>query len=154
MSQQPAPGGIAINHSDASIGAAAQNALAWASSVPYDALEVAVSGGRISLSGSVDWKYQKQAAVQAVRFLAGVQGVNDLIVLKPRLPAGAIKVHIETALREQTALDARHIEVRVDGPDVTLTGTVGSFAEREMATDTAWGTPGIRNVVDELTFTG
>jgi osmotically-inducible protein OsmY len=34
---------------------------------------------------------------------------------------------------------------------VTLTGTVHSWPEREVARHSAWGTPGVRKVIDKLT---
>ena len=38
----------------------------------------------------------------------------------------------------------------VEGADVTLSGTVHNWAERDLATRSAWGTAGVRNVVDKL----
>jgi len=40
----------------------------------------------------------------------------------------------------------------VHGSDVTLSGTVHSWDERDTATHSAWGTPGVRNVVDTMTL--
>jgi len=39
----------------------------------------------------------------------------------------------------------------VQGSDVTLTGAVHSWSERELARDSAWNSPGVRNVVDKMT---
>jgi osmotically-inducible protein OsmY len=36
------------------------------------------------------------------------------------------------------------------GADVTLTGTVHSWAERDRATRSAWGSSGVRKVVDKM----
>ena len=48
--------------------------------------------------------------------------------------------------------DAKAISVAVHGSDVTLSGHVRNWAERATATQSAWGTPGVRNVVDMLTL--
>jgi osmotically-inducible protein OsmY len=46
--------------------------------------------------------------------------------------------------------DAQTISVAVKGGDVTLTGTVHSWDERDLATSTAWGSAGVRNVIDKM----
>jgi hypothetical protein len=48
--------------------------------------------------------------------------------------------------------DANEISVAVSGSEVTRTGTVHSWAERDLASTSAWGTPGVREVVDKLTL--
>ena len=138
--------------SDADIARSAENVLSWAASVPDGAIKVMVEGGWITLSGAVDWQYQKQAASDAVRFLIGVQGVSDQIAIKPTVIMKAVKADIEAALNRRATRESKKISVKVDGADVTLTGTVHSYAERELATNSAWGTPGVRNVVDEMTL--
>jgi len=47
--------------------------------------------------------------------------------------------------------DAQQILVEVRGIDVTLTGTVHCWSERNLARHSAWGSPGVRNVVDRTT---
>ncbi len=58
----------------------------------------------------------------------------------------------ESALTRAAIADAGKISVAVHGCDVTLSGTVHNWAERETATNSAWGTPGVRNVVDMMTL--
>ena len=45
-----------------------------------------VQDGRITLSGDVDWYYQKEHAEDAVRHLTGVLGVTNSITIKPPVP--------------------------------------------------------------------
>jgi len=137
---------------DGDIAKSARNMLSWATSVPDDAIKVLVEDGWITLSGAVDWQYQKEAASDAVRFLIGVKGVSDQIAIKPTVTMSAVKADIEAALSRRAARDAKKISVQVDGTEVTLTGTVHSYAERQLATNSAWGTPGVRNVVDDMTL--
>ena len=82
----------------------------------------------------------------------GVRGVSDQIVVKPKVSLSAVKSEIEAALKRRAAADAKKISVNVQGADVTLTGTVHSWSERELAKHSAWGTPGVRNVVDKMAF--
>ena len=52
----------------------------------------------------------------------------------------------------QLPQDADTIAVAVKGADVTLSGTVHSWAERELATRSAWSSLGVKNVVDKMTL--
>ena len=137
---------------DADIAEAAENVLEWTSSLPAGAVQVMVEGGWVTLSGDVDWQYQRQAATDSVRYLMGVTGVSDQIGIKPSLTATAVKSDIEAALKRTAIADANEISVAVQGSDVTLSGTVYSWNERNTATNSAWGTPGVRNVVDRMTL--
>ncbi len=118
--------------------------------MPRDCIKVMVENGWITLSGEVGLEYQKTVAADAVRYLLGVTGVTADIVVKPSVSAATIKTDIQASLRRRAKADAEDILVEVDGSDVTLTGLVHSWAERELANHSAWGTPGVRNVVDRL----
>ena len=111
-----------------------------------------VEGGWVTLSGDVDWQYQRQAANDSVRCLMGVTGISDQISIKPSVTATAVKSDIEAALKRTSIADAKQISVAVHGSDVTLSGTVHSWDGRDTATNSAWGTPGVRNVVDLMTL--
>lgn len=137
---------------DADIAESAKNILGWSSYLPEKAVSVMVEGGWLTLSGEVEWQYQKLAAVDGVRHLMGVRGVSDQIGLKATASPLAVKSDIEAALKRRAKTDAQQIGVDVHGSDVTLTGTVHSWAERELATHTAWSSPGVRNVVDKMSL--
>ena len=135
---------------DADIAESAKNILSWTSSLPADAVKVMVEGGWLTLSGDVEWQYQRQDAAHGVRFLAGVTGVSNQIAIKPSLSGTVVKSDIEAALKRRAAADAKTIAVDVKGGDVTLTGTVHSWSERDLATRSAWGSAGVRKVVDKM----
>jgi osmotically-inducible protein OsmY len=111
-----------------------------------------VEGGWVTLAGEVSWEYQRQSASAAVRYLMGVTGVSDQITIKPRASAVAVKSDIEAALKRHAQADAQRILVSVKDGDVTLTGKASSWSERDLARNSAWGTPGVRNVVDNITI--
>ena len=135
---------------DTDIAESARNILAWTSSLPVDKVQVLVEGGWLTLSGNVEWQYQRQDAADSVRHLAGVTGVSNQIAIKPSPTAAVVKSDIEAALKRRAAADAKTITVEVKGGDVTLTGTVHSWAERDLATRSAWGSSGVRQVVDKM----
>ena len=131
-----------------------ENVLEWATFLPKDHVKVMVEGGLVTLSGKVDWEYQRQAATGAVRYLMGVTGVSDQIVIKkPKVSSSAVKSDIEAALKRRATADAQKILVEVHGADVTLTGNVDSWSERALARNSAWGTSGVQSVTDNMTVT-
>jgi len=137
---------------DADIARSVENSLEWSTSVPSGAVKVMVEGGWVTLSGELDWHYQKLAAAESIRYLLGVTGVSDQIAVKPKASVSAVKADIEAALKRSAAADAKKISVEVNGSEVTLTGKVHSWSERETATTSAWGTPGVRKVIDKMTL--
>jgi osmotically-inducible protein OsmY len=137
--------------SDADIARSAENTLEWLILLNKDSVNVMVEDGWITLSGEVDWDYQKQIATGAVRYLMGVRGVSDQIAIKPKLSVGAVKFDIEAALNRRATRDGQKIIVDLKGAVVTLAGTVHSWSERALACQSAWGSPGVEKVIDNIT---
>lgn len=138
--------------SDADIAGAAKNVVAWATNMPEDAIKVLVEGGWLTLSGQVDWQYQRQQVADSVRHLHGVAGVSNQICIKARASAEGVRGQIEAAIKRRATADAKSIAVEVQGGQVTLRGHVHSWSERDLAADSAWGTPGVHQVVDQMTL--
>ncbi len=135
---------------DADIAAAVELALKWHALVPGDRIKVMVEKGWVTLSGEVDWEYQREHAAKAVRPLLGVVGLANLITLKSRVLPINVSKRIEGALQRQAEREARGIEVLVKDHTVTLKGEVHSWAERTAAQGAAWSAPGVTNVVNQL----
>jgi osmotically-inducible protein OsmY len=91
--------------------------------------------------------------VSAVRGLTSVVGVNDLITIEPEVTVTIVESEIEAALKRRAGRHAKSISVAVTGNDVTLTGVVNDWSERQLAKSSAWNTPGVRNVQDNMTVT-
>ena len=82
--------------SDDEIAKRALAILAWDVSVPDDRMGAKVQQGWITLSGDVDWYYQKQAAENAIRKLTGVVGVTNVIGLTPSAQPADVKKRSRT----------------------------------------------------------
>jgi len=136
--------------SDDEIARRAIAALHWSTLIPDDRVMVKVEHGMVTLSGTVDWAYQKRGALQVVRDLRGVTSVADMIELNPRVAPADVKAAIERALRRNAELDERTIQVGVTGSRVTLSGRVKTWRGRRVAENAAWSVPGVINVNDEL----
>ena len=140
--------------SDSDIAAAAESALQWHALVPEDRVRVKVEKGWVTLTGEVDWEFQRASAEKAVRALTGVVGLSNGITLKVKTTPANISTRIRDALARQAEREAKDIEVSVSGSVVTLSGKVHSWAERTAAQGAAWSAPGITQVINRLSVEG
>lgn len=135
---------------DADIAMAAERALEWNALVPHDKIRPMVEKGWLTLTGDVEWEYQRSAAERAVRDLMGVTGVSNMVKVTPKVSPTNIEKNIQDALSRQAAREAKHVSIAVDGSQVTLRGTVHSWAERDAVQGAAWASPGVSVVVNDL----
>jgi osmotically-inducible protein OsmY len=142
-----APGHL---RSDSEIAAAAESAFKWHALIPAERIRVMVEKGWVTLTGEVDWDYQRTQAEKAVRPLTGVIAVTNSITLKQQVAPANITNRIRDALTRQAEQEAKNIEVAISGTTVTLRGKVHSWAERSAAQAAAWSAPGIIQVRNEL----
>lgn len=138
--------------SDRALQEEARNVLGWDAQVPAEHLEVSVQDGGVTLTGWVEWDWQREAAERAVRVLIGVRGVKNGITVRTKWVTGELKPAVLAALRQQRGLQARHVSVDTRNGVVRLSGRVTSLAERSIAEHTAWNVPGVTGVVDDLTI--
>lgn len=135
-------------HDDADMAHAASQALHHLAIGKDGAVKVLVENGWIELTGEWQWDFQRRAVEAVLRHVPGVKGINSYVTLGPRVPVVAVKAEIEAALKRRARPDSHRVSVSVQGTEVTLSGCVGSWAEREAVQHTAWSTTGVGSVVD------
>lgn len=138
---------------DDEIAQRAVDILAWNAMIPKDSVRVQVSGGWVTLSGNVNWNYQRQAAENEVLKLGGVKGVTNSVSLAPVAHAGDVKRRIQDALKRHAEIeaDAVRVDVRDDGT-VRIDGRVDNWSEMRAVEHAVWSAPGVRHVEDHLMF--
>lgn len=138
-------------HGDDEIAQRAVNILAWNTAVPGDRIHVKVQHGWVTLSGQLDWNYQRESAEDTIRKLSGVAGVINDITLKPSIQAVDVKQRITDALKRHAEVEASKVQINVrDGSTVSLEGEVDNWDERQAVVHAAWSTPGVSKVDDRL----
>jgi osmotically-inducible protein OsmY len=116
-----------------------------------DHIQIVVHHGHITLTGQVDWLFQRDLAERLIRHVRGVLGIHNHITIAARAGVADVKRRIMSALYHRADIDARQIEVIVRNHTVTLSGTVHSWAEREAAEQAAGQAPGVTQVHNFLT---
>lgn len=126
------------------------DSLSWNVMIPKDKIQVKVENGWVTLSGSVNWNYQRQEAKRAVSPISGVKGISNNITVSQQPTTADIRHRIETAFERQADLDAAGVTIAIDGNKVELGGKVRSWHERRVAEDAAWAAPGVTQVEDHI----
>lgn len=114
-------------------------------------VKASVQDHAVTLSGAVDWNYQRETAERAVRHTKGVTEVVNLVMIRPATMAPGASAAITSALVRHAQLESRRITVTTDGEGlVIIKGTVRSWAERREAEQACWAAPGVTGVTNQL----
>jgi len=126
--------------------------LEWNTAIPSGTVKVKVERGWVTLSGEVDWGYQRNLAERAVEKLTGVVGVANMIMVKVQAKPEDVRSQIKAALKRNASLEASGITIQTEGNGrVVLGGKVKAWYEREIAEQAAWSAPGVTAVEDRIT---
>jgi osmotically-inducible protein OsmY len=140
---------LRLERTDADIAQDATRALEIRSMIPTT-VQAVVHSGHVTLTGNVEWLYQKESAEKAVRHIRGVRGVMNRVTVAPKAVVRDVRRRIVKALHQNADVDARHIFVTGSGDTVTLTGTVGTWLQRDSAERAAANAPGIAHVDNRI----
>ncbi|WP_310394192.1 BON domain-containing protein [Hymenobacter sp.] len=140
--------------SDADITAAIELFFLTKKGVAAHLVDVATHDGIVVLTGITDNLLARERAEEIALAVRGVRGVvNELLISTADVPDEELQRHVATALADDPA--ASGYDVRGSAADgvVTLTGTVQSWAEKQLVLRVARGVRGVRRLAtDELTI--
>jgi osmotically-inducible protein OsmY len=141
------------SRNDTDVAKAVANVLEYNTTIPAGAIDVRVADHWVTLTGEVNWDFQRRTAEKAVKRIHGVTGVfNNIAVKQPQVSTTEVKDGIERALVRSAEIDADGISVEVHNGQVTLRGTVQSWAERQAAQSATWRAKGVTMVRNNLTI--
>ena len=139
---------------DAMLTTAANNALALDVTVP-EGVEATARNGNLTLTGSVSYGSQREAAERAVAALPGVRGLKDKIDVRYYLDPLDVNQLVLGALdRYPSFRGGGDVTVETAGNTVTLSGHVCTWAEHDAAVRAAWMAGGVVEVRDNIVVTG
>jgi hyperosmotically inducible protein len=118
-------------------------------------IDVQVKNRIVTLGGALDMPAQKYSAEQLAWQVSGVKGVNNNISLTgaqavPETADEKLARRVEFELYSTRAFSLKNMQIHVNNGTATLTGTVGSRAERLLAEKVAQSVEGVRKVVNNL----
>jgi osmotically-inducible protein OsmY len=123
---------------------------------PGTGVEVSISGGLITLSGTVESEEARRKLERLAGTATGVEAVRNQIQVAPSSARSALEVdqrlarQVEFELYLTRAMDLEAIEIQSQNGAVTLSGRVGSKAERLLAERIAEDVLGVRAVANRL----
>ena len=114
-------------------------------------VDAKVRDGFVTLTGTVQWRYQRDEAEFLTASVPGVLGIQNDIALRSTPDGRDIKNDISDAFRRSARLDADELSVdTTSSGTVILAGAVSSWAEHDEAVAAAWSAPGVTEVDDRM----
>jgi osmotically-inducible protein OsmY len=139
---------------DATLTTTANNVLELDVTVP-SGIEAMAKNGILTLTGTVPFGSQREAAADAVAGLVGVRNIkNEIAIINDADPVD-VTLNVQDALWRYSLIpDDSDVVVETSLNTVTLAGHVRTWAEHDAVIDATWMTPGVFDVFDGLVVTG
>jgi osmotically-inducible protein OsmY len=141
-----------VSRTDSEIAHAIDNVISWSTLLNKDDIHVKVESGWVTVTGTVKWNYQKTMINSSIGHLMGVTGISDQVTISNELNNAVVKKEIIDSLNRRAKTDASNINVEIKGGEVTLSGHIHDFSERELVKHAAWSSAGVVKVTDKLTL--
>ncbi|MDP4708642.1 MAG: BON domain-containing protein, partial [Rickettsiaceae bacterium] len=145
---------IRYKKTDAEIAKEVTNAIKSNTITAPKNIQAIVKDGIVTLTGAVDWYYQKSAAFNAINKLFGIKAIINNIEVKPIIviDSSKVKSQITKEFERHARIDAEKIKVTVEGKKIILTGKVNNYDEIDEAETAAWSVSGVEKVDNKLTI--
>ena len=125
--------------------------LTWDDAVSPHLIDVQTTNGIVTLSGSVDNILSRDRAVKICESIKGVRAIVNRIEVRPVDVADKeISKDVENALLLDPVTESHEINVNVKNGKVSVSGTVNSWAEKQIASQVVKGIKGVRTVENDI----
>lgn len=127
--------------------------ITWTSTLRNANVLAEVRRGYVTLTGEVDYPYQKQLVANRVAELDGVSGISNNIKFRQapaEVQARDVVRQIMRALHRRANIEASNIHVSIADGRVKLEGTIPSYPERELVEEAVWAAGGVKTIEDHL----
>lgn len=141
-----------INQRDCDLLSKISDRIKWDKRVSLADLDLIVHGSSVTVSGSVDTSYKKNAALEVISNTEGVWSLEDRIVVPGdffRTDDEITKI-LKVELEEIVKIGGEHLEVSVSDGVVKLEGEVYRPRLKAVAVAAAWELSGVRDVVNNI----
>lgn len=117
-------------------------------------ISIAVTGGVVTLTGTLPSSYPKMVAGYLAGLTAGAVELRNDIIVRPTIARTdpAMEMDLRSRIRRNTLLRDQDIDVAVKSGVVTLSGTVSDLRRVQQAEAIARFTPGVVDVRNQLFF--
>lgn len=139
-----------LERTDPEIAVEVAAALSARPAIP-EAVQAVVHSGHVTLTGVAPTAFLRALASEAMHNVRGVKDVTNYIKIQPAASVRDLRRRIVQALHRSAELDARGVQIAIEGTEVRLEGEVGSWAEMEAATNAVAHAPGVTHVDNQLT---
>lgn len=118
-------------------------------------IQVNVDKGVVTLNGTVDAYWKKEAAAENAFLITGVTGVINNIAVAPseRTEDKKIEEDLRNAMARSSQVKENNIKVNVRNGIVDLKGAVSNYAEAKAVREIAYFTTGVTDVKSNLNLT-
>lgn len=125
----------------------------WDKRVSLADLNVSVEGGVVTVSGSVDTSFKKNAALEIITTTEGVWKIEDKIIVPGDYFRSDEEIEeiLVGEISEMVKIGGEFIEVEVDEGIVRLSGEVLRPRLKAFAASMAWELSGVKDVFNDIT---
>ncbi len=143
---------LPIQHrlSDEGLAERVAHVLNWNVSTDAKDIKAEVRNGVVTLTGELDYHFQRKNILDQIEHVAGVVNVVDQMTVKPKVSAADVEDRIRDALNRHAEIESGNVTVRVLDGTVTLEGTAESLDEMDRIEQAAWAGPGVTHVINNL----
>jgi osmotically-inducible protein OsmY len=137
---------------DSEIAQIVMSTLESQSATQAERLSIFVEDGCVTIEGFLDWDFQRKSVTKVIENIVGVKDIINNIKITQQPIAADIKNKILSSFIRNASVDASKIDVTTEGSKVILSGSVNTWAEYEEAERSAWSTPGVSVIENQLEF--